>query len=148
MKRIALAAALLLTATPVLAAEPDFGWLAGAWIAEDGGVITRETWLTPRDGALAGVGQTTRPGQPASFEFMTITPEAAGITFSAYLKGQPPTAFVYRPGEPGVATFENPAHDFPQRVTYRACGEDLCGRIDGKKDGKEKTVEWRYRRDR
>jgi hypothetical protein len=147
MKRIALAAtALLLTAQPVLAAEPDFSWLAGSWIEEDGAKITRELWHAPLDGAMSGVGQYTAPGKPPRFELMTITPEPAGITFTAYLKGQPPAAFVYVPGEPGVASFVNPDHDFPQRVTYRICGDDVCGRIDGKQDGQDKSIEWRYRR--
>ncbi|MES2035591.1 MAG: DUF6265 family protein [Pseudomonadota bacterium] len=142
------AAALLLTAAPALAAEPDFSWLAGKWIEVDGPRTTREVWHAPLDGAMSGVGQYSEPGKPPRFEMMTITAEPAGITFTAYLKGQPPAAFLYEPGESGVASFVNPDHDFPQRVTYRICGEDICGRIDGKQDGKDKSVEWRYRRDR
>jgi len=152
MKRFAFAAAaLLLTATPALAAEPDFSWLAGSWIEEADGVVTRELWHTPLDGAMSGVGQYTTPGKPPRFELMTITTEPAGVTFTAYLKDQPPAAFLYKPGEPGVATFENPDHDFPQRVSYRKCGDDgadICGRIDGLDKGKPKVVEWRYRRGR
>ncbi len=151
MRHFVVATALALAlATPAAAQEratvADLAWLAGSWIEEEGGQTTREVWHTPLDGAMSGVGQYSRPGKPPRFEFMTITTEAAGPTFTAYLTGQPPTAFVLKPGAADTAVFENLAHDFPQRVIYRRCGEDVCGRIEGKKDGKEASSEWRYRR--
>ncbi len=152
MKMI-IAALALLAATPCIAREPtpaavdDLAWMAGAWTqTDDRGVTTRETWLAPLAGAMAGVGQTTRPGGKTSFEFMSITTEPAGPTFTARIEGQTPTPFVLKPGEPGEAVFENLAHDFPQRVIYRQCGEDLCGRIEGVIDGKVQAVDWRYER--
>ena len=137
-----------LSTAPALAAEPavDLSWITGTWVQQEGGKIVRETWLAPVDGAIAGVGQTTRPGKSPRFEFMTITPEAAGPTFTAYVDGQPATPFVLKPGPAGEATFENLAHDFPQRVIYRRCGADLCARIEGLIDGKLQGMDWRYRR--
>ena len=149
MKRTAIAAAaLLLAATPAAAgpAGADLAWMAGSWIQEEDGVTTRETWLAPLGGAMAGVGQTTRPDGKTSFEFMSITTEAAGPTFTARIEGQTPTPFVLKPGPAGVAVFENLDHDFPQRVIYRQCGQDLCGRIEGVVDGEAQAIDWRYRR--
>jgi hypothetical protein len=77
---------------------------------------------------------------------MTITPEPAGVTFTAYVRGQPATPFVLKPGPAGEATFENLAHDFPQRIIYRKCGEDLCARIEGMMDGRLEAMAWRYSR--
>jgi len=149
--KIIIAALALLVATPCLAREPapasidDLAWMAGAWTqTDDRGVTTRETWLAPLGGAMAGVGQTTRPGGKTRFEFMSITTEAAGPTFTARIEGQTPTPFVRRPGPAGEAVFENLAHDFPQRVIYRPCGEDLCGRIEGVVDGQTRAIDWRY----
>ena len=52
-----------------------------------------------------------------------------------------------KPGLPdGEAIFENPAHDFPQRVIYRRCGAELCARIEGTLQGKARSFEWRYSR--
>lgn len=145
--RAALAVALLIS-TPALAAPADevgkLGWMAGSWIQEKDGVTTREAWLAPLGGAMAGASQTNRPGRPPAVEHMTITAEPAGATFTALLPGQPPTPFVLKPGGEGEAVFENPAHDFPQRVIYRRCGADLCARIEGTVGGKARTVEWRY----
>lgn len=151
MKRIAAIAAVAATlASAAVAAEParvaDLAWMAGTWVSQDDGKTVRETWLPPVDGAIGGVGQTSRPGKPSSFEFMTITTEAAGVTFTAYVNGQPATPFVLKPGPAGQAVFENLGHDFPQRIIYRQCDQDLCARIEGMMDGKLQGMEWRYKR--
>jgi hypothetical protein len=149
MKRLALAV-LLFAATPAAAGETaavaDLAWMAGGWVRESPGETVRETWLPPLDGAMAGITQTHRPGKPPITELVTITSEPAGVTFTAYLPGQPPTPFVLRPGAPGLAVFENLDHDFPQRVIYRECDADLCARIEGTVDGRARGVDWRYRR--
>jgi len=65
---------------------------------------------------------------------------------SRYVGGQPATPFVLRSGKPGEAVFENPDHDFPQRVIYRRCDADLCARIEGTVGGQVRGMDWRYRR--
>ncbi len=143
-------ALLLLTGSPVLTGETakveDLAWMAGSWSQEASGKVVRETWLPPVQGAMAGVTQTHRPGKPASTEFSTITTASSGVTFTAYVAGQPPTKFVLKPGAPGEAVFENLDHDFPQRVIYRKCDDDLCARIEGLINGQARGMDWRYRR--
>jgi hypothetical protein len=41
--------------------------------------------------------------------------------------------------------FENPGHDFPQRLIYRRDGDRLTARIEGQAGGRTRTVEWAYR---
>lgn len=138
---------ILLAAAVSGAADVDkLDWLAGTWTQTRGQSVVRETWLAPKDGAMGGVGQTSRPGKPAMIEFMRITAEPAGATFTAIVDGQPPTPFVLLPGKDGEAVFENKAHDFPQRVFYRRCDEDLCAGIEGVVKGELKRQEWRYTR--
>lgn len=119
-------------------------WMAGSWVQERNGVSVRETWLAPGDGVMAGMSQTNRTGRPPFVEFMKISAEPAGVTFTAIIPGQPPTPFVRRPGPEGEAVFENAAHDFPQRVIYRRCDADLCARIEGTVAGKLQSQDWRY----
>lgn len=137
-------------ASPAVAGETtsvaDLAWMAGSWSQTVNGKTVRETWLPPLDGAMAGVTQTHRPGKPAITEFSTLTSEAAGVTYTAHVDGQPATPFVLKPGAPGVAVFENLGHDFPQRVIYRRCDQDLCARIEGTIQGKVQGIDWRYRR--
>ena len=140
----------ILAASVILAGAADdvakLSWLAGSWVHEKDGVVTRETWLAPRDGAMAGAAQTNRPGKRPSIEFVRITAEPAGATFTALVGSQPPTPFVLLPGQDGEAVFENKGHDFPQRVIYRRCGADLCARVEGVVKGQPQSEDWRYTR--
>jgi hypothetical protein len=150
----ALAALALTVAAPFASARAapaddvaKLAWMSGSWIHEKGGVTTRETWLPPLGGTMAGAGQTNAPGKAPSIEHSKITAEPAGATYTAIVRGQPPVAFVLLPGlKDGEAIFENKAHDFPQRVIYRRCGEELCARIEGTIQGQARGMAWRYRR--
>lgn len=148
--RLALAIAALAVASSANAAPIDevakLTWMAGSWGQEKDGVITRETWLAPVGGVMAGAAQTNAPGRKPLVSYYRISVEPAGVTFTAILPGQPPTPFVLLPGKDGEATFENMAHDFPQRVIFRRCGEQLCGRIEGTVRGKLEAEDWRYTR--
>lgn len=126
---------------------PDLSWMAGSWRLERDGVVTRETWLAPLGGTMAGVTQTNRPGRPVEVEFATISVEPAGVTFTARPRGQAATPFILQPGGSDHVVFENSKHDYPQRVIYHRCGADLCARIEGDVQGRPKAIEWRYRRE-
>jgi hypothetical protein len=145
MKTLALIL-LLQGAAPAVQPVEELAWLAGSWISDKNGVVTREAWLAPKDGAMGGVGQTNRTGRKPFIEAVKITTEPAGPTFTATVAGQAPTAFVRLPGPPGEAVFENKTHDFPQRVIYRQCGVELCAAIEGMVKGELKRTEWRYQR--
>jgi hypothetical protein len=136
----------LLAAAAVAADVAQLDWLAGTWTQDRDGSVVQETWLQPRDGVMAGVSQTSRPGRKPFVEHMTISVEPAGVTFTAIIPGQPPTAFVRLPGGADELVFENKAHDYPQRVFYRRCGQDLCARIEGVVNGQSRRQEWRYTR--
>ena len=146
--RIALSLIALAAASAVQAAPADdvakLSWMAGSWSQQKGGATVRETWLAPLGGAMGGAGQTNAPGKPPMVESMKISAERAGATFTYFPPGKPPVPFVMVAAKDGEATFENKANDFPQRVTYRRCGPDLCARIEGTVQGKLQFEEWRY----
>jgi hypothetical protein len=147
--RLAVLTALFLLAGPALA-EPQsldrLTFMAGDWLQQGVNGAVRETWLPARGGVMAGVGQTYRTGKPTVTEFMMLSERDGGLVFTAVLTGQAPTDFKLIPDAKGRAVFENPEHDFPQRVIYWPCEADLCARIEGMVNGKLKSVEWRYRR--
>lgn len=134
-------AAMSLQATPTI---DDLGWMAGYWLSCDGGREVSETWSDPRGGLMAGVTVTVGQSGEGSLEFTRIWPVGEGLAFLAQPSGVPATVFPLIEAGPGRAVFENPDHDFPQRVIYRRDGDVLTGRIEGVQNGREASMEWVY----
>lgn len=60
--------------------------------------------------------------------------------------GKPPTAFKRTAGGETWARFENPDHDFPQRIEYRREGDRLHAEVAGRgKNGEEAVLGFDYR---
>lgn len=87
---IAVLAAAAITAPPMQALP---AWLAGHWIQRKGEAIVEEVWMAPREGMMAGVGRSSRPGREPFVEFMTLRRTPVGLVFTAVLQGQAPTGF-------------------------------------------------------
>lgn len=123
-------------------------WLAGCWAAEGGEAGSGESWTAPAGGTMLGVGRTVRGGRTRAHEFVLIREtDAGGLDYVAHPSDQPPASFaLVRLGE-REAVFENPAHDFPQRIVYRLEGEDvLRARIEGTVDGEARAIDFPMRR--
>jgi hypothetical protein len=95
---------------------------------------------------MLGVSRTTARERVVAYEFMRIQAEPSGVTFHARLPNQPETAFRLITIDGQRAVFENPTHDFPQRVIYRIEGDLLTGRIEGTEKGKPRSVDYPMRR--
>jgi hypothetical protein len=140
MRRLIAVLLSLSSAAAAPTAQPP-EWLAGYWLACEAGRETVEVWIT--DGAETFVGVNQSKG---AFEFSRIAAEHGRLVFFAQPQGFPPTRFDLTARDGDRLTFENPAHDFPQRVIYARKGDLLVGRIEGTIDGKSESVEWRFRR--
>ena len=83
------------------------------------------------------MSRTTSGGQTLEFEFMRIQQEESGdIYFIAQPSGQKETRFKLIKAGAREVVFENPTHDFPQRIIYRSESEGLLlGRIEGIRQG-------------
>ena len=136
---------LALQPAPAAAAAPDLGWLAGYWLSCADGRETSETWSDRRGGVMLG-SSLTRRGERVGWEQMRIEESDGRLAFVAQPQGAAaPTVFPLVRSGPGEAVFENPQHDFPQRVIYRRDGDSLTGRIEGRTARGESAAEWRYR---
>jgi len=100
--------------------------------------------MRPSGGTLIGMSRTVSNGKTVAYEFMQIrTREDGGVEFVARPSGQSEATFTLKPDGNREAVFENPAHDFPQRVIYRAIGQDtLHARIEGMLDGTRRAVDF------
>lgn len=144
------AAALLALAAALVRAQPapsidGLAWLAGTWSEQRDGNLTQETWLGPRGSMMVGANLGSYAGR-ASFEYLRIVEGADGLALLASPGGRAP-AVRFRLKELGErrVVFENPTHDFPQRVLYWIEPDGaLRARIEGTVGGRERSVDWRY----
>ena len=126
----------------------DFAWLKGCWASEGKDRQTTEHWLKPAGQTMLGLSRTIAGDKTIEFEFMQIRQEDGGdIFFIAQPSGQKETRFKLIKASNREAVFENPTHDFPQRVIYRSERDGiLLGRIEGTDKGKEKAVDFPMKR--
>lgn len=140
-----------LTTINAAAAEADIaslGWLAGCWQAEKGEPGSGEHWMPPAGGTMLGVSRTVKNGKMIEFEFMQLRLNAEGkLVFIALPSGQKETTFVASAVGKDSVTFENPQHDFPQRVIYRLEDDGrLVAHIEGERGGKLRGVDFPMKR--
>ena len=137
-------AVLLVGASPAGKVD-DLAWMAGNWSREDGGRWTEESWTRPRGGAMlghsrSGAGETLR-----EFEFLRIAADESGVpTYYAQPGGKAPVAFRLVKHDKASATFENAAHDYPQRIVYVRDGDTLTATISAI-DGSQ-AMGWTFER--
>ncbi|HET6584045.1 MAG TPA: DUF6265 family protein, partial [Nannocystaceae bacterium] len=106
-----------------------------------------QTWARPHGDAMFGTSHTVVDGRTAFFEYVRIEARSTGIVYLASPLGRdPPTAFSLVESDRDRVVFENPQHDFPQRVIYEKKGDRLLGRIEGTEGGKPRAETWSYRR--
>ena len=121
------------------------GWLSGDWVSEGNGRWAEEQWSEPRGGLMLGLGRSGKGARAMGFEFMRIALDAGGKPVfwgSPGGSGAVPFALVEE-GAHG-ATFANPKHDFPKRISYRRDGDRLVATVSGDEPGNAHS--WSYRR--
>jgi hypothetical protein len=124
----------------------DLAWLQGCWELRDGDRVVEERWTAPRAGSMLGMGRTTRGEKLVEHEFILLTERDGRLAYQAHPSGQPGATFLSRPMSGREVVFENPAHDFPQRVGYRSTGPgQLLAWVEGISGGKTRRIEFTYR---
>jgi hypothetical protein len=121
-------------------------WMAGCWRLESAARVVDEMWMAPAGGVMLGAGRTVINGRAVEHEFMQIREEGGRVAFIARPSGQAEASFAAITIGEREVVFENPAHDFPQRVIYRRDGTGLTGRIEGTQNGKPRSAEFPMRR--
>lgn len=134
-------------ASQACAAEPQIEsvtWLAGCWASDGGERGSEERWTPLAGGTMLGVGRTVEKGKTVAFEFMEIRVLPDGkLAFIAHPAGQGTTVFTALRASGSEVVFENPEHDFPQRVAYAKDGESkLRARIEGTEAGALRVIEF------
>lgn len=139
--KLAIFGALALVSSAAALAEPvqaDMpAWMTGAWERSDGEKWADEYWTPPRGGMMIGASRSGTGDRLGFWEHMRIVREADGaLAFWAIAGDQKPVRFLATRSGNSEIIFENPAHDYPQRIRYWREGRELRAEIslaDGSK---------------
>lgn len=124
----------VLVAAPLAAQSPldRAGWLAGCWELRRGERVTVEMWMAPAGGLMLGASRTTVGTALREWEQLRISAAGDTLVYTANPSGQAQASFrTPLPAAGDTLTFENLAHDFPQRIRYVRRGADsLVARVE------------------
>jgi hypothetical protein len=125
----------------------QLGFIAGSWSSDRGGLVTEEMWSAPKAGTMLGVGRTMKGDKTVFFEFLRIETREGNLFYVAQPRGGKATAFKLTSFDGKSATFENPEHDFPQKIVYEKVSDDVVrATVSGPSSAGEKNESWEYRR--
>jgi len=120
-------------------------FMTGSWRSTQAdGSISEEHWTSAEGGVMIGMGRTVgKEGRLKSFEFLRIVLRDGRLELVPMPGGKPATTvFPLATVSSSRAVFENPAHDFPQRIIYWKNGSKLCARTEGMMNGKLEGEDW------
>ena len=128
-------------------AGEKIAWIAGHWCTDADGEVIEEFWLPPIGGEMLGLSRTRKKGQMTGFEYLRIVITDGVMSYIAQPGGRPPTLFTRSASGENWVRFENPDHDFPQRIEYRRDGDTLKAEIAGPgSQGQEMVIPFNYQR--
>jgi hypothetical protein len=142
------------------ASAADVAWLTGCWELDRGKRHVVEHWTAPEGGTLLGVSRTVSDGKTVEYEFLLIRERGGdgngaggvgagaggGLEYVAKPSGQPEAVFAATRVTADEVLFENPQHDFPQRIRYKKQPDGgLAARIEGTLNGAARGIDFAYR---
>lgn len=106
--------------------------------------LVSEQWMSPVGNAMMGMSRTVRNDKMGAFEFLRIVEDETGINYiSKPSQNKEETAFKLIKWSVNEVIFENPTHDFPQRIIYKLTKPDaLAARIEGTMGGKMNGIDF------
>jgi len=124
------------------------GWIAGCWAMDDGKESTQENWMKPAGQSMMGMSRTVAGGKTVFTEYVQIREMNGQLAYIVSLGlNAKPTVFKLIKSSENEVVFENPEHDFPQRIIYRRESSDaLFARIEGQEKGVNKSMDFPYKR--
>lgn len=137
----------LLAGTPQAAPTiTDVSWIAGCWEFERGTRQVAEHWMAPAGGTMMGVSRTVSAGKTSEWEFLIIREGPHGLEYVAKPSRQAEATFTAAKASATEVVFENVAHDFPKRISYKRDGDTLTASTEGPMNGQNRKIEFPYKK--
>jgi len=118
-------------------------WLIGNWENRSPDGNLRETWQAVNDSVYKGFSCFTRENDTLSVEYVTLEERGNELFYIPVVSGQndgKPVTFRLVSSIGDQFVFENPMHDFPQKITYTLISKDsMVAEISGKTEGQARS---------
>jgi hypothetical protein len=125
----------------------QLAWISGCWEGRGPTRVYSEHWMKPEGGLMLGMSRTISGGKATEFEFLQIRQQGSDISYIAKPSGQAEASFKLIRHSDREVVFENPTHDFPQRIIYRLQPDSsLVARIEGKTNAGERGIDFPMKR--
>jgi hypothetical protein len=110
-------------------------WLLGKWQSKSTDGYLQETWKKVNDSTFKATSYYIKEEDTLHFETITLQQKGEELTYSAAVKGQnddKPVAFKLTTATEKQLVFENPKHDYPQKISYtQTTPNNLVAKISG-----------------
>ncbi|PZR26469.1 MAG: hypothetical protein DI535_14460 [Citrobacter freundii] len=124
---------------PLSAAE----WLLGKWENQTQRGKMVEEWSKLNDSTFAGRSYVITATDSIALESILLKKERNDLYYIPTVKGQnndQPVKFKLKSSDTNSLVFENPAHDFPQKISYTLESErSLLAEISGMMNGQQRS---------
>lgn len=116
-------------------------WLVGNWEQKlEDGTVT-EIWKKENDSTFSGKSYFVKEEDTIHSEKIILSQQKDQLLYIPTVNGQnndEPVTFTLSSETENVFTFENPAHDYPQKISYKKISDtSLVATISGKQQGKQ-----------
>lgn len=116
-------------------------WLVGEWENKMPDGVLTETWVVYNDSIFAGRTVFVKDKDTLHSEEIVLTQKGETLLYIPTVKGQndnKPVEFKMTESKTeNEFAFENPAHDYPQKIVYKKVNDtNLIATISGKQQGK------------
>jgi len=96
---------------------------------------------------MMGMSRTVVGDSAREYEQLRIERRTTGVAYVAFPSGQAEAAFPSTLLSDSALVFQNPAHDFPQQISYRRVSKDsVIARIEGVNRGQPRAINFPMRR--
>jgi|SRR5690606_5109731 len=126
-------------------------WFLGQWVNKSPDAEFSETWMKENDSVYTGESYFIKHSSDTLFaETIRLTETHGKLNMIITVPNQndgKPVSFEMKSANDTLLVFENPAHDFPTKITYRKVNKDsLVAEISGLKDGETTSQRFPFKR--